>query len=246
MRLRRCALALCRTAGEPQVPGPRADRESKARRNQVRWSPARGAASPVCPPSPAMRGSTQRRDASRDSRCRLGCCLYRARTARVFPAARQSRKALRASCCYQRECAVRLPTTTCGMLSPIEGSAVDLAAAVRSPAVSGARSAGRCGAAGGNNVETLHPVETLHVYRVFYFHWTKSFHAKQRPGPDRRAATRRAALNVITPPLSHRRCPQRGPRYPVSSTAFWRKAIDYPFQEHEQGAETVQSFTAGL
>jgi len=126
-----------------------------------------------------------------------------------------------------------------GCFSPIEGSAVDLAAAARSPAVSGARSAGGYGAAGGNNVETLHPVETLHVYRVFYFHWTKSFHAKQRPGPDRRAATRRAALNVITPPLSHRRCPQRGPRYPVSSTAFWHKAIGYPFQEHEQGAETV-------
>src|SRR6185312_5415997 len=46
-----------------------------------------------------------------------------------------------------------------GCFSPIEGSAVDLAAAARSPAVSGARSAGRYGAAGGNNVETLHPVE---------------------------------------------------------------------------------------
>ena len=30
-----------------------------------------------------------------------------------------------------------------------------------------------------------------------------------------------------------------------AATAFWRKAIRYPFQEHEQGAEIVQSFTAG-
>ena len=29
------------------------------------------------------------------------------------------------------------------------------------------------------------------------------------------------------------------------ATAFWRKAIRYPFQEHEQGTEIVQSFTAG-
>ena len=29
--------------------------------------------------------------------------------------------------------------------------------------------AGRSGAAGGDNVETLHPVETLHAYGVFYF-----------------------------------------------------------------------------
>jgi predicted acetyltransferase len=31
-----------------------------------------------------------------------------------------------------------------------------------------------------------------------------------------------------------------------AATAFWRKAIRYPFQEFEQGAEIVQSFTAGL
>jgi predicted acetyltransferase len=31
-----------------------------------------------------------------------------------------------------------------------------------------------------------------------------------------------------------------------AATAFWRKAIGYPFQEYEQGAEIVQSFTAGL
>jgi predicted acetyltransferase len=31
-----------------------------------------------------------------------------------------------------------------------------------------------------------------------------------------------------------------------AATAFWRKAIRYPFQEHEQGKEIVQSFTAGL
>src|SRR5215475_7039915 len=31
-----------------------------------------------------------------------------------------------------------------------------------------------------------------------------------------------------------------------AATAFWRKAIPYPFQEHEQGAEIVQSFTTSL
>jgi predicted acetyltransferase len=31
-----------------------------------------------------------------------------------------------------------------------------------------------------------------------------------------------------------------------AATAFWRKAIRYPFQEHERGAEIVQSFTTGL
>ena len=31
-----------------------------------------------------------------------------------------------------------------------------------------------------------------------------------------------------------------------AATAFWRKAIRYPFQEHGQGTEIVQSFTAGL
>jgi predicted acetyltransferase len=31
-----------------------------------------------------------------------------------------------------------------------------------------------------------------------------------------------------------------------AATAFWRKAIRYPFQEREQGTEIVQSFTAGL
>ena len=30
-----------------------------------------------------------------------------------------------------------------------------------------------------------------------------------------------------------------------AATAFWRKAIRYPFQEHEQGTEIVQSFTNG-
>src|SRR6185312_1447083 len=30
----------------------------------------------------------------------------------------------------------------------------------------------------GNNVETLHPAETSHAHSMFYFHWTKSFHAK--------------------------------------------------------------------
>jgi predicted acetyltransferase len=30
------------------------------------------------------------------------------------------------------------------------------------------------------------------------------------------------------------------------ATAFWRKAIRYPFQEHQQGTDIVQSFTAGL
>jgi predicted acetyltransferase len=30
-----------------------------------------------------------------------------------------------------------------------------------------------------------------------------------------------------------------------AATAFWRKAIRYPFQEHEQDAEIVQSFTTG-
>ena len=29
-----------------------------------------------------------------------------------------------------------------------------------------------------------------------------------------------------------------------AATAFWRKAIRYPFQEHERGTEIVQSFTA--
>jgi hypothetical protein len=51
----------------------------------------------------------------------------------------------------------------------------------------GCRDAGvpRCrGAAHGNNVETLHPVETSHVWCVFYFRRTKSFHANGRPGPD--------------------------------------------------------------
>lgn len=32
----------------------------------------------------------------------------------------------------------------------------------------------------------------------------------------------------------------------TAATAFWRKAIRYPFQEHEQGTEIVQSFTTGL
>jgi predicted acetyltransferase len=31
-----------------------------------------------------------------------------------------------------------------------------------------------------------------------------------------------------------------------AATAFWRKAIRFPFQEDEQGAEIIQSFTAGL
>ena len=31
-----------------------------------------------------------------------------------------------------------------------------------------------------------------------------------------------------------------------AATAFWRKAIRYPFQEHEQGTEIVQSFIADL
>jgi len=31
-----------------------------------------------------------------------------------------------------------------------------------------------------------------------------------------------------------------------AATAFWRKAIRYPFQEHEQGTEIVQSFIAAL
>ena len=31
-----------------------------------------------------------------------------------------------------------------------------------------------------------------------------------------------------------------------AATALWRKAIRYPFQEHEQGTEIVQSFIAGL
>jgi predicted acetyltransferase len=30
------------------------------------------------------------------------------------------------------------------------------------------------------------------------------------------------------------------------ATAFWRKAIRFPFEEHEHGAEVVQSFTASL
>jgi predicted acetyltransferase len=30
-----------------------------------------------------------------------------------------------------------------------------------------------------------------------------------------------------------------------AATAFWRKAIRYPFREHEQDTEIVQSFTAG-
>jgi predicted acetyltransferase len=29
-----------------------------------------------------------------------------------------------------------------------------------------------------------------------------------------------------------------------AATTFWRKAIRYPFQEHEQDAEIVQSFTS--
>jgi pyridoxamine 5'-phosphate oxidase-like protein len=41
--------------------------------------------------------------------------------------------------------------------------------------------AGRCGAAGGNNVETPHPVETSHAYSVFSFRRTKSFQANGRP-----------------------------------------------------------------
>jgi predicted acetyltransferase len=30
-----------------------------------------------------------------------------------------------------------------------------------------------------------------------------------------------------------------------AATTFWRKAIRYPFQEHEQGTEIVQTFIAG-
>ena len=59
-----------------------------------------------------------------------------------------------------------------------------------------------CGAAGDNNVETLHSVETSHVWCVFYFHRMKSFHANGRPGPDGPAATRRTVSNGTTPPLS--------------------------------------------
>jgi hypothetical protein len=45
------------------------------------------------------------------------------------------------------------------------------------------RFAGRCAAAGGKNVETPHPVETLHAYSMFYFHQTNSFHANGGPVP---------------------------------------------------------------
>jgi len=31
-----------------------------------------------------------------------------------------------------------------------------------------------------------------------------------------------------------------------AATAFWRKAIRYPFQEHERSTEIVQTFIAGL
>jgi hypothetical protein len=35
--------------------------------------------------------------------------------------------------------------------------------------------AGRCGTAGSNNVETLHPAETFSPHSMFYFHRTKKF-----------------------------------------------------------------------
>jgi hypothetical protein len=44
----------------------------------------------------------------------------------------------------------------------------------------------------GKNVETLHPTETFHTYRRFYFRATKSFHAKDWSGPDGRSRGERA------------------------------------------------------
>jgi len=64
------------------------------------------------------------------------------------------------------------------------------------------RFAGRCGAPGGNNVETPHPVETKHANSVFCFRRTKGFHANGRPVPDGQAAARRTVLKGTTPPLS--------------------------------------------
>jgi hypothetical protein len=53
----------------------------------------------------------------------------------------------------------------------------------------------------------LHPVETSHVWRVFYFRRMQNFYANSRPGPGgpprRPAAARRAGLNGTTPPSSN-------------------------------------------
>jgi hypothetical protein len=67
-------------------------------------------------------------------------------------------------------------------------------------------SQGRCGAARGNNVETLHPVETPHAYSVFYFRRMQSFHANGTASPDGRAVTWRMILKATTPPLSQGHC----------------------------------------
>jgi hypothetical protein len=48
------------------------------------------------------------------------------------------------------------------------------------PSAADLRRSSLWGAVGGNNVETLHPVETFHAYCVFYFHAAKSFQALSR------------------------------------------------------------------
>jgi hypothetical protein len=74
----------------------------------------------------------------------------------------------------------------------------------RMPDLRGTAAPRHRGAACGDNVETLHPVETSHVWCVFYFRRTKSFHVNGRPGPNSTTATRRAALKGTAPPLSQR------------------------------------------
>jgi hypothetical protein len=64
------------------------------------------------------------------------------------------------------------------------------------------RLAGRRGAAGGHNVETLHPVETFRTDRRFYFRRLKSFHANGGEARTDGAAIRRADPKGTIPPLS--------------------------------------------
>jgi hypothetical protein len=59
---------------------------------------------------------------------------------------------------------------------------------------------GHCGAVGGKNVETLHPVETFHTDRRFSFRRMQSFHANGGQARTTGAAIRRAGLNGTTLP----------------------------------------------
>jgi hypothetical protein len=91
--------------------------------------------------------------------------------------------------------------------------------------------AGHCGAAGGKNVETPHPVETSHAYSVFYFRRMQSFHANRAARlrwPDRYLAHGSQGhhaspqLTELTD-ISHRHCSYPGEAYPWKHNAAMRQ-----------------------